>query len=144
MEEVFEDTDHLPANEPLSDDGPILQNLLMKEEELKINLIKMYLDDDDEVWIKAKTSIFQELAHKTINNNAKVKLPEVYAEYRMVFEKEASKWLLEHKPWNHAIDLKPNFISKDCKIYPLSSEEWASPFLSIRKLVSSFCCLSIC
>jgi len=47
--------------------------------------------DKDKVWIKAKTSISQELAHKTIDDNAKVKLPEVYAEYRMVLEKEASE-----------------------------------------------------
>jgi len=29
----------------------------------------------------------------------------------------------EHKPWDHAIDLKPDFISKDCKVYPLSPKE---------------------
>jgi len=29
----------------------------------------------------------------------------------------------EHKPWNHAIDLKSDFITKDCKVYPLSPEE---------------------
>jgi len=60
-----------------------------------INSIQMN-DDEDEVWIKAKTSISQELAHKTIDNKAKVELPEVYAEYRMVFEKEASERMLEH------------------------------------------------
>ena len=54
IEEVFEDTDHLPANKPLSDDGPILQSLLMTEEELKIDLMKTYLNDEDEVWIKAR------------------------------------------------------------------------------------------
>jgi len=63
----------------------------MTEEELKINLIKTYLDNEDEVWIKAKTSISQKLAHKTIDDKAKAKLPEVYAEYRTVFEKEASE-----------------------------------------------------
>ena len=31
--------------------------------------------------------------------------------------------MLEHKPWDHAIDLKPNFIPKDCKFYPLSPKE---------------------
>jgi len=29
----------------------------------------------------------------------------------------------EHKAWDHAIDLKPDFIPKDCKVYPLSPEE---------------------
>ena len=77
MEEVFEDTDYLPANKPLSDDGPILQSLLMTEEELKIDLMKTYLNDEDEVWIKAKTSISQGLVHKMIDNKAKVELPEV-------------------------------------------------------------------
>jgi len=41
--------------------------------------------------IKAKTSISQELAHKTIDDKAKVELPEVYAKYKMVFKKEASE-----------------------------------------------------
>jgi len=88
MEEVFEDTDHLPINKPLPDNGPILQSLLITEEELNIDLMKTYLDDEDEVWIKAKTSISQELVHKTIDDKAKVELSEVYAEYRTVFEKE--------------------------------------------------------
>jgi len=123
MKEVFEDTDHLPTNEPFPDNGPILQSLLMTEEELKIKLMKTYLDDEDEVWIKAKTLISQELAHKTIDNKAKVELSEVYAEYRTVFKKEASEQMPEHKPQDHAIDLKPDFIPKDCKVYPLSSEE---------------------
>jgi len=123
MEEVFEDTDHLPTNKPLPDNGPILQSLLMTEEELKIDLMKTYLNDEDKVWIKAKTLISQELAHKTIDDKAKVELPEVYAKYRMVFEKEASEQMPEYKPWNHAIDLKPDFIPKDCKVYPLSPEE---------------------
>jgi len=91
MEEVLEDTDHLPANKPLPDDGPILQSLLMTEEEFKINLMKTYLDNEDGVWIKAKTLISQELAHKMIDDKAKVELPEVYAKYRTVFKKEASK-----------------------------------------------------
>jgi len=91
MEEVFKDTDHLPTNKPLPDNGSILQSLLMTEEELNIDLMKTYLDDEDEGWIKAKTSRSQELAHKTIDDKAKVELPEVYAEYRMVFEKEGSE-----------------------------------------------------
>jgi len=97
MEEVFKDTDYLPANEPLPDDGPILQSLLMTEKELEIDLMRTYLGDKDEAWIKAKTSISQELSHKMINDKAKVELPEVYAEYRMVFEKEASERMPEHK-----------------------------------------------
>jgi len=52
---------------------------------------EVFEGDEDKVWIKAKTLISQELSHKTIDNKAKVKLPKVYAEYRTVFEKEASE-----------------------------------------------------
>jgi len=111
MEEIFEDTDHLPTNEPLPDNGPILEGLLESSLE------------DEAIWIQAKTSISQGLAHQHIDDKAKVELPEVYAEYRTVFEKEASERMPERKAWDHAIDLKTDFIPKDCKIYPLSPEE---------------------
>jgi len=83
MEEIFEDTDHLPTNEPLPDNGPILEGLL--ESSLK----------DEAIWIQAKTSISQGLAHQHIDDKAKAELPEVYAEYRTVFEKEASERMPE-------------------------------------------------
>jgi len=102
MEEVFE---------TLPDNRPILEGLLESSLE------------NEEIWIQAKTSISQGLAHQHIDDKAKVELPEVYAKYRTVFEKEASERMLERKPWDHAIDLKTNFIPKDCKIYPLSPEE---------------------
>ncbi|KAF8639129.1 hypothetical protein AX16_010363, partial [Volvariella volvacea WC 439] len=35
------------------------------------------------------------------------------------FEKKASERLPERRKWDHPIDLKPDFIPKDCKIYPL-------------------------
>jgi len=31
--------------------------------------------------------------------------------------------MLEHKSWDHGIDLTPNFIPKDCKVYPLSPKK---------------------
>ena len=40
-----------------------------------------------------------------------------------MFEKEASECFPESKPWDHAIDLKPDFVAKDCKVYPLSLRE---------------------
>jgi len=83
MEEISEDTDHLPTNEPLPDNGPILESLLESSLE------------DETIWIQAKTSISQGLAHQHIDNKAKVELPEVYAKYRTVFEKEASEQMPE-------------------------------------------------
>jgi len=111
MEEIFEDINHLPTNKPLPDNGPILEGLL---ESSLVN---------EAIWIQAKTSISQGLAHQHIDDKAKVELPEIYAKYRTVFEKEASERMLEQKAWDHSIDLKTDFIPKDCKIYPLSPEE---------------------
>jgi len=79
MEEIFEDIDHLPTNEPLPDNGPILEGLLESSLE------------NETIWIQAKTSISQGLAHQHIDDKAKVKLPKIYTEYRTVFEKEASE-----------------------------------------------------
>ena len=75
MEEVFE---------TLPDNGPILESL-----------IESSLENEDEIWIRAKTSIFQGLAHQHIDDKAKVELPEAYAEYRTMFEKEASEQMPE-------------------------------------------------
>jgi hypothetical protein len=82
-----------------------------------------------DVWIRAKTSISQQLAHDNAETNPEKKkslddlLPNAYHEYRSVFEKEVSERFPESRPWDHAIDLKPDFILKDCKVYPLTPTE---------------------
>jgi len=40
-----------------------------------------------------------------------------------VFEKKKSEIMLTRKTWNHAIDLKEDFVSKKEKIYSLSRIE---------------------
>ena len=81
------------------------------------------------VWIRAKTSISQRLAHEQEGENDGQKkmldelLPKEYLEYRRVFEKEASERLPDPRPWDHAINLKPDFVARDCKVYPLSPSE---------------------
>jgi hypothetical protein len=50
-------------------------------------------------------------------------LLKAYHEYKSVFEKEVSECFPESRPWDHAIDLKPDFIPKDCKVYPLTPAE---------------------
>jgi hypothetical protein len=82
-----------------------------------------------DAWIRAKTSISQQLAHDKAKSNPEKKkllddlLPKAYHKYKSVFEKEASECFPESRPWDHAIDLKPNFIPKDCKVYPLTPAE---------------------
>jgi hypothetical protein len=78
-------------------------------------------------WIRAKTSISQTLAHAHDTDKTKKTLEEMippeYLEYRSVFEKAASERFPESRPWDHAIDLKEDFVPRDCKIYPLTPDE---------------------
>jgi hypothetical protein len=82
-----------------------------------------------DAWIRAKTSISQQLAHDKADSNPEKKksldnlLLKAYHEYKSVFEKEASECFSESRPWDHAIDLKPDFILKDCKVYSLTPAE---------------------
>jgi hypothetical protein len=50
-------------------------------------------------------------------------VPEQYRDFYKVFDKAASERLPDHGPWDHAINLKPNFKPKPCKLYPLSPME---------------------
>src|SRR6201996_6893797 len=81
----------------------------------------------DEIWINAKTGISQTLAiqesadkkEKTLDEM----LPAEVMDYKDVFDKQTAERFPESRPWDHAIDLKEDFVPKDCKIYPLSPPE---------------------
>ena len=47
----------------------------------------------------------------------------MYHYYLVLFEKGAASRLPEHRPHDHAINLKPEFIPRDCKIYPVAQIE---------------------
>ena len=122
-----------PQTHPLSDNDKILWSIHKDDDEEETNLwhVRSYLEKDDileeekqeRVWVRAKTSISQGLAYDTETKKTKTELLKEYEEYKTVFEKKASERFAVMKPWDHAIDLKPDFIPKDCKIYPMSSEE---------------------
>ncbi|KAG5633057.1 hypothetical protein H0H81_011536, partial [Sphagnurus paluster] len=61
----------------------------------------------------------QEKTEKTIAEL----VPPQFHKYLNVFEKKASERMPVWKPWDHAIDLKPDFVPKKAKVYPLSPEE---------------------
>ena len=52
-------------------------------------------------------------------------VPIQYWKFKKVFDQKASERLPGRRPWDHPIDLKPNFIPKSCKIYSLSETEQA-------------------
>ena len=41
-------------------------------------------------------------------------------DYKDIFNKKAADRLQESRSYNHAIDLKEDFVPKDCKVHPLS------------------------
>ena len=74
-----------------------------------------------------KTNVSTELAAK--ENMAKQEkplkeqVPQELHDYLSVFDKKTAERFPESRPWDHAIDLKPDFIPRDCKVYPLSLPE---------------------
>jgi len=50
-------------------------------------------------------------------------VPPAYHKYLKVFSEQAANRLPERKAWEHKIDMKPDFIPKSSKIYPLNPEE---------------------
>ena len=117
-------------------------NIKEEQNDLEIDLLHMHLNNktvtdelqaysdlsltaEEPVWIQVKTSISQQLQHDADKetDKPKVKLPERYNEFQSVFDKATSERLPEHKSWDHAIDLKPDFVPRDCKVYPLTLEE---------------------
>ena len=50
-------------------------------------------------------------------------VPQEYHSFLQLFEKGAASRLPEHRPYDHAINLKPDFRPRDCKAYPLTPKE---------------------
>ena len=79
------------------------------------------------VWIRAKINPAMALAqHQHAQEKPKTleeMVPEAYRQYAKVFEKAAAERFPGPRPWDHAIDLKPGFVPKDFKLYPLSPKE---------------------
>lgn len=84
-------------------------------------------EGDDLIWIWAKFTPAQQVAEEQNKGKDKKTLeqmvPEDFIGFRFVFEKEASEWLPERKPWNHAIDLQEGALPQNCKVYPLTQTE---------------------
>ena len=50
-------------------------------------------------------------------------VPPAFHAYLDVFRKELSEQMPMHKPWDHAIDLMPDFVPGKSKIFLLSLDE---------------------
>ena len=74
---------------------------------LRILLIEA--QDDADYWIRIKQSASQRFAQQNEEQKEKVKLPEEYKEFKRVFEERELGQLPERRPWDHGIELKPDF-----------------------------------
>lgn len=53
-------------------------------------------------------------------------IPPHYHDFLPLFEKKASERFPISRPYDHAIDLKPDFVPHDCKVYQMSPKELAA------------------
>ncbi len=82
----------------------------------------------DTAHIRAGFTKAQELAEKATDTRSQTfeeMVPPAYRPFRRVFDKQESERFPERRPWDHSIELKPEFQPKSCKIYPLSPTEQA-------------------
>ena len=68
--------------------------------------------------------IVTELAIQAGEGNKKVKIPAVYNRFRQLLSEEASQRFPLSRPWDHAIELKPDTSDAiPCKVYPMTLAE---------------------
>uniref|UniRef100_A0A0W0FMM9 Pro-pol protein n=1 Tax=Moniliophthora roreri TaxID=221103 RepID=A0A0W0FMM9_MONRR len=101
--------------------------ILDKVEDDKV-LIRSFIrgeEDSDEVRINTKLSTSQVLAqaHEVKAKPLEELLPLYLSDYMDQFEKKKAERFPPSRPYDHAIDLKPDFKPRDCKIYSLSPKE---------------------
>ena len=83
----------------------------------------------EELWINTKTNVSQKLAiQETADKKEKTleeMVPPELLDYKDIFDKVTAERFPESWPWDHAIDLKEDFIPHDCKVYPMTLPEQA-------------------
>ena len=80
----------------------------------------------EELWINAKTNVFQKLAiQETVDKKEKSLEEMVPQEYKDVFNTVMAEGFPESWLWDHSINLKEDFVPLDCKVYPMTLLEQA-------------------
>jgi len=113
-----------------------------EDKDTLLNQTQLTLDDDEtaiiafitgqtdnKLWINTKANVSTALASeqnlKKEERTLDEMLPPELMDYRHVFDKTTAERFPESCPWDHAINLKDDFIPKDCKVYPLTVPEQA-------------------
>ena len=102
-----------------------MENKNEQEDNLLISYIKQ--DNQNEVWIKVKTNLAMDLAiEESVRQKEQMleeMIPQELMTYQSVFDKVAANRFPDRRPWDHAINLQPDFVPKKAHIYPLSLPE---------------------
>jgi hypothetical protein len=75
------------------------------------------------LWINFYSNKAQQLAQEAKKDEEEVKLSSYLEPYAATFDKGKAERMPESQPYDHAIDLKEDFVPKDCKVYSLSPIE---------------------
>ena len=60
---------------------------------------------------------------QNVKDNEPYTIPPEYRDFRDVFDKAQINQLLFSQSYNYAIELKLDFVPKNCKVYPLTLKE---------------------
>ena len=68
---------------------------------------------------------------QNVKDNEPHTIPLEYKDFRDVFDKAQTNQLPPSRSYNHAIELKSDFVLKNCKVYPLTlkrRKHWISSY----------------
>ena len=87
--------------------------------------------------IRAKSTASTDIAAKTAPSKKPLEtlVPPEYLRYRKIFDEIASNRLPEHRPWDHAIELKTGAELKDCGLYRMPPDEATSLKATLEDLL---------
>ena len=81
----------------------------------------LFINLEEEVWRREELSI---RSREEDLREAEENIPKEYADFNdRVFNKAVFEKLPDRSKWDHTIELTPNAILKDCKVYPLNIKE---------------------
>lgn len=87
----------------------------------------MKFSSTQNTWINAKLNpamvLAQEQSKDQKPKNLDALIPSQYHRFKDVFEKKAAERFPISRPYDHAIELKPGFVPRNCKVYPLTPKE---------------------
>ena len=106
------------------------QNPILNKENEDMNILSNWveeMEEQDEVWIHAKTSnsIEFHLQHDEKKDDIPLEeqIPKEYHDYLDIFDENKADRFPESRPWDHKIELKEGFQPKSFKTYNLTPEE---------------------